>query len=276
MNKIIDIIYAIILGIIEGITEWIPVSSTGHLILFKNIANLNWRPEFWDLFEVIIQFGAIIAVIILFWNKLWPFSMNKEEHYIKKDIWSMWFKVMTSCIPVIIYGLLFDGMADDPIYISISLIIVGIIFILLETLKQNNKNKVDDIKDITYKTAFIIGLFQLVSAIFPGVSRSGATIIGALLLGVTRKTSAEYTFSMAVPVMFGASILEIFKSFKILSTITSFEWLLLGISSLIAFLISLIVIKKFMKYIRKKDFKVFGYYRILLGLIIIVYFLIIK
>lgn len=264
-----NIIKALIFGIIEGITEWLPISSTGHLILAKTFMSFRGlSPEFWNMFEVVIQLGAIIAVVILYFNKLWPFS-SKEKNFIKKDTFNMWFKILVSCIPAILIKVLhIDDLTDKYFFnaqsVSIALIIVGIIFILVETLNKKEA-KIDSIKKITYKTALMIGIFQIIAAIFPGVSRSGATIIGALLIGVDRKTSAEYTFFLAVPVMFGAGLLELIE----FSNFTINELLILIIGMLSALLVSLFVIKFLVNYIKKHDFKIFGYYRIIVGIVIL-------
>ncbi len=262
MEYILTFIY----GIIEGITEWLPISSTGHLILFKRFLPLNAfnNGNFWDLFLVIIQLGAILAVIILFFNKLFPFKV-KEKFKIDKDIFSMWFKILVACIPgILIVTLGLDDKCEELFYneisVSIALIIVGIIFIIIESRKK--ESKINSMKEMTYKTAFIIGLFQVIAALFPGVSRSGITIIGALLLGVSRTTSAEFTFFLAIPAMLGASALKLLK-FGFNFTSTELIILIIGIIS--AFITSLLVIKFLMNYI-----KIFGYYRILLGIVILI------
>ena len=265
------IIKTIIIGIIEGVTEWLPVSSTGHLILANEFIKLNVSSDFWKMFEVVIQLGAILAVVVLFFKKLWPFS-TKETSFIKHDTLMMWLKIIVACIPAAIVGVLFDDKIDalfyKPIPIALALIIVGIIFIIVENHKP--ETKISTIKDISFKTAFIIGLAQLVAAIFPGVSRSGATIIGGLLLGVSREISTEFTFFLAVPVMFGASLLKIVKfGFDF----TSSEIIVLLIGMITAFIVSIIAIKFLLKYIKHNDFKIFGYYRIILGIIVLLYFI---
>ncbi len=263
-----DFLLAMLYGIIEGITEWLPVSSTGHLILLEKFLPMNVSQEFWDLFLVIIQLGAILAVIVLFFNKLFPFKI-KEKFKPDKDIFIMWFKILVACLPCILVVLLkLDEKAEEifynPLSVSIALIVVGIIFIIIESI--NKKTTIEDIKELTFKHAIIIGLFQVIAAIFPGVSRSGITIIGALLLGVSRKTAAEFTFFLAIPAMLGASLL---KLVKIGLNFTNNEFIILGIGTLIAFITSIIVIKFLMSYIKKHNFKVFGFYRIILGIIII-------
>lgn len=263
-----DFILTLLYGIIEGITEWLPVSSTGHLILLEKFLPLNVSEQFWELFLVIIQLGAILAVIVLYFNKLFPFKI-KEKFKPDKDIFIMWGKILVACIPCILIVLLklddkFEELFYNEISVSIALIIVGIIFIIIESFKKNTT--IDDIKKITFMQAFIIGLFQLIAAIFPGVSRSGITIIGALLLGISRKSAAEFTFFLAIPAMLGASLLKIVK---IGLNFPSGELLILLLGTIVSFITSIIVIKFLMSYIKKHDFKVFGYYRILLGLIIL-------
>ena len=265
-----DYILTILYGIIEGITEWLPISSTGHLILLKKFLPLDAfnNLEFWSLFEVIIQLGAILAVIILFFNKLFPFKI-KEKFKIDGDIFKMWFKILVACIPCIIIVILnldekFEELFYNEISVSIALIIVGIIFIIIESL--NKKTTVDDIKKITFLQAFIIGIFQLIAALFPGVSRSGITIIGALLLGISRTVSAEFTFFLAIPSMLGASLM---KLLKIGLSFSSTELIILLLGTLVSFITSILVIKFLMNYIKKHNFKIFGYYRIILGCIIL-------
>lgn len=263
-----EILKVILYGILEGITEWLPISSTGHLIILEKFLNFSYSEAFIEMFRVVIQLGAIFAVIVLYFKKLWPFT-TKEKYFIKKDTLMMWLKIVIACIPAAIVGILFDDKIDalfyKPVPIAVALIVVGIIFIIVETKKP--KTKINSIAEITFTTAFLIGLCQLVAAIFPGVSRSGATIIGGLILGVSRTIAAEFTFFMAVPVMLGASLLKIVKfgfSFS------SEELIALIVGMLVAFVTSLLVIKFLMNYIKKHDFKAFGYYRILLGIIVLV------
>jgi len=263
-----EIIKSIIYGIVEGITEWLPVSSTGHLIILNEFLPLNVSDGFWNVFEVVIQLGAILSVILLYFNKLWPFSL-KEKNFLKKDTFNMWFKILVSCIPAAIIGLLFDEVFEKLFYntlsVSIALISVGILFIFIEKFNKKNTT-INSISEITYKAAFIIGLFQLVAAIFPGVSRSGATILGALIIGVSRVTAAEYTFFLAIPVMLGASLLKLLK-FGL--AFTSLEISILITGMVVSFITSLFAIKLLMDYVKKHDFKIFGYYRIILGIILI-------
>lgn len=270
---ILEIIKAIILGIVEGITEWLPISSTGHMILVDEFLHLNVSDEFREMFFVVIQFGAIIAVIITFWNKLFPFTF-KGGFGIKKETFSMWFKVIAACIPSAIVGLVFDNELNRLFYnyitVAITLIVFGIAFILIENLNRNKAPEINSISGINYKTALIIGFFQLIAAVFPGTSRSGATILGALLIGISRTTAAEFTFFLAIPTMLGASLLKLVK-FGFVFTMQ--ETLLLITGMAVAFIVSMLTIKFLMGYIKKHDFKFFGWYRIILGCIVVVYFL---
>lgn len=275
----LEILKAILFGIVEGITEWLPISSTGHMILLNEIMPLKVSDAFYSMFEVVIQLGAIMAVVILFWNKLWPFGKNNNKEplssegagaYIKCDIFKLWFHILVSCIPAAIVGVLFDEKLEELFYnyttVAIMLILFGIAFIIVETMHHGKKAKVRTIEGIDYKLAAYIGLFQLIAAIFPGTSRSGATIVGALILGVSRTVAAEYTFFLAIPVMFGASLLKIVKfGFNF----TAMEAALLIIGMAAAFVVSLFVIRFLMGYIKKHDFKVFGWYRIILGAIVL-------
>lgn len=284
--ELLEIFKAILFGIVEGITEWLPISSTGHLILLEHFFGFNnVSDEFWSMFEVVIQLGAIIAVVILFWNKLWPFKMkklsqrDKRERRKKKPVWkkgalAMWIKIIIACIPAAIIGVLFDDKIDElfyhPIPVAIALIVVGIVFIIVEMTRGKLAPSIDSIEEITYTTAIMIGLFQVIAAVFPGTSRSGATIVGAVMIGVSRATAAEFTFFLAVPVMFGASLLKAVKFIVAGVSITGMEVVLLIVGTLIAFVVSIFVIKFLMEYIKKHDFKVFGYYRIVLGILVII------
>lgn len=282
----LEIIKAIILGIVEGITEWLPVSSTGHLILVSEFVSLDKSDDFKEMFDVVIQLGAIMAVVVIFWSKLFPFGKKNNPDpyketgfgsYIKKDIFVMWFKVLAACIPAAVVGLLLDDWIDEHLYnpwtVAIALIVFGIAFIVVENWNKNKTPKVNSISDLTYKMAFIIGCFQLLAAIFPGTSRSGATIVGALLIGISRTVAAEFTFYLAIPVMFGASLLKIVKFG---GSMSGGELAVLLTAMVTAFVVSLFVIKFLMDYIKKHDFKVFGWYRIALGLLVILYFSVIK
>lgn len=277
-----EIIKAIIFGIVEGVTEWLPISSTGHLILVEQFLKFNEvSPDFWNMFQVVIQFGAILAVVVLYIKKIWPFTTDKEKgikqtgplSYLKKDIMNLWGKILVACIPAAVIGLLFDEVFEklfyNPFCIAIALIVFGIAFIYVENRKQSNKNKKDTTDKITYKDSLIIGFFQLLAAIFPGTSRSGSTIIGGLLLGLSRPNAAEFTFYLAIPTMFGASLLKILK-FGL--SFTGMELTLLLVAMAVSFIVSILVIKFLMSYIKKHDFKAFGYYRIILGIIVLGYF----
>lgn len=268
----IEILKAILFGIVEGITEWLPISSTGHMILLNEFVTLNVSEEFWKMFEVVIQLGAILAVVVLFWNQLFPFHFH-EKPVIQKDIFSMWFKVVAACLPAAVVGILFDDKIDELFYnyqtVSIALIVFGVLFIVIENRNKNRKATINSIEEMTYKTAFIIGLFQLIAAVFPGTSRSGATILGALLIGVSRTAAAEFTFFLAVPVMFGASLLKILK-FGLAFTLS--EAVILIVGMVVAFFVSILVIQFLLGYIKKNDFKIFGWYRIILGIAVLLYF----
>ena len=273
--NLFEILKVIFLGIVEGITEWLPISSTGHMLLVDEFISLNMSKDFKDMFFVVIQLGAILAVVILFWNRMFPFQFSdKTKPVIRKDIFSLWFKVAVSCIPGAVVTLLFDDYIEahlqTPVVIAGTLIFYGILFIIVENWNKKRTPIVNSLSQITYKTAFIIGCFQILS-IIPGTSRSGSTIIGALLIGVSRVSAAEFTFFMAVPVMFGLSAIKIIK-FGLAFSGTELIVLLLGMA--VAFLVSIVVIKYLMQYIKKHDFKAFGWYRILLGIIVLIYFLV--
>lgn len=270
---LIEIIKAIFLGIVEGITEWLPISSTGHMLLVDEFIHLNMSEEFKNMFFIVIQLGAILAVVLLFWNIMFPFQFkDKNKPIVQKDIFTMWFKVVVACIPGAIVTLLFDDYVDahlhTPLVIALALIFYGIAFIIIENWNKTRTPKVNELSEITYKTAFIIGLFQVLS-IIPGTSRSGATIIGSLLIGVSRSAAAEFTFFLAVPVMIGLSAIKVLKYGIAFST---GELLVLGTGTLVAFIVSIFVIMFLMNYIKKHDFKIFGWYRIVLGIIVLLYF----
>ncbi|MGN0575200.1 MAG: undecaprenyl-diphosphate phosphatase [Ruminococcus sp.] len=280
--EFIEIIKAIVLGIVEGVTEWLPVSSTGHMILVDEFLKLDMTDEFKEMFEVVIQLGAIMAVVVLYWSKLWPFGRKnnnaplKTEGFgacIKTDIFQMWFKVLVACVPAAIVGLLFDDELNalfyNPWTVAIALIVFGVAFIVIEKWNKGRTAKINSIDDLTYKAALIIGAFQLIAAVFPGTSRSGATIVGALLIGISRTVAAEFTFYLAIPVMFGASLLKLVK-FGLAFTGPELAVLLIGMIT--AFVVSVFVIRFLMDYIKKHDFTVFGWYRIVLGLLVIIYF----
>ncbi len=277
-----DIIKAIIYGLVEGITEWLPISSTGHLILIEQLIPFQGvTEEFFDMFDVVIQLGAILAVVVLFWKQIWPFALTKGERqgqsgaaaYFKKDIWSMWFKILVSTVPAAIIGVLFDDVFTElfynPVCVALALIVFGVAFIIVENRNKARTPKVTSLSEITYTTALLIGLFQVIAAVFPGTSRSGATIVGALLIGVSRTVAAEYTFFLAIPVMFGASLLKVIKfGFDFTGT----EAALLAVGTVVSFVVSLFVLRFLMGYIKKHDFKVFGWYRIALGAFVLGYF----
>ena len=277
----LEILKAILFGIVEGITEWLPISSTGHMILLNEVVSLDVSKEFYSMFEVVIQLGAILAVVILFWGQIWPFGKKNNQSpltkrgpgaYIKCDIFKLWFHILVSCIPAAIVGILFDEQLEALLYnyqtVAIMLILFGIAFIVIENYHKGKNAKVNTLEGIDFKLAFLIGMFQLIAAIFPGTSRSGATIVGALLVGVSRTVAAEYTFFLAIPVMFGASLLKGVQ-FMMQATMTSQEGVILIVGMAVAFIVSLVVIKFLMEYIKKHDFKVFGWYRIVLGAIVL-------
>ena len=280
-----EIIKAILFGIVEGITEWLPVSSTGHLILVEEFIKFTKVSDnFFSIFEVVIQLGAILAVVLIYFKDIWPFTNKPEKAFtqkgllshLDKNITNLWGKILVACVPAAIIGLLFDDKFEalfyNPTCVSIALIVFGIAFIVVENWHKGRKSRINSVPAITYKDAIIIGIFQLIAAIFPGVSRSGATIIGALLIGVSRKVSAEFTFYLAIPVMFGASLLKIANA----SNFTGTEIALLILGMITAFIVSLWIIKFLMNYIKKHDFKVFGWYRIILGALLLFYFCIIR
>ncbi|MGI6019655.1 MAG: undecaprenyl-diphosphate phosphatase [Marvinbryantia sp.] len=270
--EIIEILKAVLFGIVEGITEWLPISSTGHMILLDEFVKLNVSEEFLEMFLVVIQLGAILAVVVLFWNRLWPFSV-KEKYFIKKDTFQMWFKILVACIPAAVIGLLYDDVLNELFYnyqtVALALIIFGVLFIVIEHQNRDMRIRVNSIAQITYPVAIWIGVFQLIAAVFPGTSRSGATILGALMIGVSRTVAAEFTFFLAVPVMLGASLLKLVK-FGFAFTVD--EMILLGAGMAVAFVVSIAVIKFLLGYIRKHSFVVFGWYRIVLGVVVLGYF----
>lgn len=269
---IIEILKAALFGIVEGITEWLPISSTGHMILLNEFVTLNVSEDFWEMFLVVVQLGAILAVVLLFWNKIFPFRLQ-EKPVVQKDIFVLWFKILVACIPAAIVGLAFDDMLDalfyNPWCVAIALIVFGIAFILIENRNKGMTPKITELGQITYQTALMIGVFQLLAAVFPGTSRSGATIVGALLIGVSRTVAAEFTFFLAIPVMLGASLL---KLVKFGFSFTGDELVILAVGMAVAFVVSVAVIRFLMGYIKKHDFKVFGWYRIVLGALVLLYF----
>lgn len=270
----IEILKSILYGIVEGITEWLPISSTGHMILLEEIMPMNVSESFWSMFLVVIQLGAILAVVVLYWNKIFPFHKNKEGKYVSvKSIWILWSKILVATIPAAIIGLALDDWIDAHLYngfvVAVMLILVGVAFIYIENRNKDMRPSVNSLSALSYKDALIIGLFQVVAAILPGTSRSGATIIGGLMIGVSRAVAAEFTFFLAIPVMFGASLLKLVK-FGFAFSFLEFFILLIGM--VVAFVVSIFVIRFLMSYIKKHDFKVFGWYRIVLGAFVLIFF----
>lgn len=272
-----DFIKSIFFGIVEGVTEWLPVSSTGHMILLQEFIKMDVSDAFWNLYLVVIQFGAILAVILLFWNRIWPLKWAKDGNRRKLE-WKMgtlqlWLKVIIACVPAAIVGVLADDLIDKYLYkwyvVAIMLIVVGAAFILIENYNQDLKPSTTRLKDLTGGQALVVGLFQLVAAILPGTSRSGATILGGIAIGISRTVAAEFTFILAIPVMAGASLL---KFAKYDGSLTGREWGILLIGMAVAFFVSVAIIKFLMNYIRKHDFKVFGWYRIALGVVVLAFF----
>ena len=272
----IEILKAILFGIVEGITEWLPISSTGHMILLDELVKLNVSNDFREMFLVVIQLGAILAVVVLYFKKLWPFSA-KEKYFIKKDTFLMWFKILAACIPAAVVGILFDDKIDELFYnyqtVAAMLIIFGVLFIVIENYNKKRKPVMNSIAEISWKAAVGVGLFQLIAAVFPGTSRSGATILGGLMIGVSRTVAAEFTFFLAIPVMLGASLLKVIR-FGFAFSMAEAVILLVGMA--IAFIVSVLVIRFLMGYIKKHDFKVFGWYRIVLGILVLLYFFVIR
>ena len=273
MLTMIEVLKAILFGVVEGITEWLPISSTGHMILLDEFVKLNVSKEFLDLFLVVIQLGAILAVVVIYWNKLIPLSTKHGLHISRRKC-KMWVKIIVASIPAGVVGILWDDVFTKYFYnyqtVAIMLILVGVVFIIIERSNKNKIAKIDSIDDISYGQAFLIGVFQMIAAIFPGTSRSGSTIVGSLMLGISRTAAAEFTFFLAVPAMFGGSAIKILKYS---GGFNSAEVALLAIGMIVAFVLSIIAIKVLMSYIKKHDFKVFGWYRIILGIAVIGYFL---
>ena len=277
----LEILKAVLFGVVEGITEWLPISSTGHMILLNEFVKLNVSSQFWDMFLVVIQFGAILAVILLYWKTIWPLGIYRHRKRTrivwKKDTLSLWGKTIVACIPAGVVGVLLDDWLEEHLYnwlvVAIMLILVGVAFLVVEKVMKDRKPQITELKDLGMKQALIIGMFQLIAAVFPGTSRSGATIIGGLMIGVSRTVAAEFTFILAIPVMAGASLL---KMLKFGFHFTGMETAVLGTGMVVAFVVSVIVIRFLMGYIRKHDFKPFGWYRIVLGALVIVYFALIR
>ena len=278
--EFLEIIKAIILGIVEGVTEWLPVSSTGHMILVDEFLKLNVSKEFMEMFLVVIQLGAILAVILLYWKKIFPFKFDNGVK-VEKDTIIMWVKILIACVPAAIVGLLWDDYLNalfyNPTTVAIMLILFGILFIVIENYNKGKNPKINSLTEITYTVAVMIGLFQLIAAVFPGTSRSGATIVGALLIGVSRTVAAEFTFFLAIPVMLGASALKLVKfGLKTGFVMTGSELTILLVGMIVAFIVSILAIKFLMSYIKNNDFKVLGWYRIVLGILVLAYFYVIR
>lgn len=276
--QFLELLKAALYGIVEGITEWLPVSSTGHMILLEEILPFSGVSEgFYSMFQVVIQLGAILAVVLLFWRKLWPFGRDAESGRVRLEPAkvTLWAKILLACVPAAVIGLLFDETFEALFYnyvsVAIALIVFGVAFIVVETAHRGRRPRIRSLARLDYRTVLFIGLFQVIAAIFPGTSRSGATIIGALMLGVSRRVAAEFTFYLAIPVMFGASLLKLMQ-FGLAFTGLEVAILLVGMA--VAFAVSVLVIRFLMDYIRKHDFKVFGWYRIALGAVVLAYFLI--
>ncbi|MBS5280868.1 MAG: undecaprenyl-diphosphate phosphatase [Butyricicoccus pullicaecorum] len=268
----IEILKTILFGIVEGITEWLPISSTGHMILLGEFVKLDVSEAFWNLFLVIIQLGAILAVVLIYWDKIFPFRV-RGRWGVDRQKMNMWGKILVASIPAGVIGILFDDLFTAWFYnyqtVAIMLILFGVLFIVIENRNRNSVPRVRSIASITYPTAFMIGVFQLIAAVFPGTSRSGATIVGALLLGVSRTVAAEFTFFLAIPAMFGGSAIKLLKAGFHFS---ASEVGLLVLGMVVAFIVSIFAIKFLMSYIKKHDFKVFGWYRIVLGILVLLYF----
>ena len=282
MVQYMEWLKAFLFGIVEGITEWLPISSTGHMILLNEFVKLDVSDAFYKMFEVVIQLGAILAVVVLFWNQIWPLKRNHGRHggasiTIDRDIIRLWCKIVVACIPAAVVGLKWNDLFEELFYnyqsVAVALIVFGVAFIAVETAHKDKPAKINSLNELTYPTVLMIGMFQLIAAIFPGTSRSGSTIVGALLLGVSRTVAAEFTFFLAIPVMFGASLLKILKfGFAFTST----ELMILGIGTITAFVSSLLIIRFLMSFVKKHDFKVFGWYRIILGIAVLAYFMLVK
>ena len=271
----LEILKALLLGIVEGITEWLPISSTGHMILVEEFIHMNVSSEFMEMFRVVIQLGAILAVVVLYFKKLWPFCSPKNG-WVKKDTWMLWFKVLVAVLPAAVIGIPFDDQIDTIFYnyqtVAVTLILYGVLFIVVENYNKKRRPRVKTFADLSWSMALFIGVFQVL-ALIPGTSRSGATILGAMLLGTSRYIAAEFSFFLAIPVMFGASLL---KLVKFGFSFTSMELTILAVGMISAFVVSILAIKFLMGYIKKNDFKSFGYYRIVLGVLVLAYFILAK
>lgn len=268
----LEFLKVVLLGIVEGITEWLPISSTGHMILVEQFVKLNVTDEFLEMFRVVIQLGAILAVVVLYFPKLWPFC-SPRDGWIKKDTWILWFKVLVAALPAAIIGLPFDDLLDKLFYnyqtVAITLILYGVLFIVVENYNKNRRPQTRKLEALPWSTALLIGVFQIL-ALIPGTSRSGSTILGAILLGCSRSVAAEFSFFLSIPVMFGASLLKLLK-FGL--HFTGYEAAILLVGMVTAFVVSILAIKFLMGYIKKNNFKPFGYYRIALGVLVLAYFI---
>lgn len=277
MEVMIELLKAFLYGIVEGITEWLPISSTGHLILLEEVLPMQVSEAFWEMFLVVVQLGAILAVVVMFWNKIFPFSFKKGEPLLKKEIWSLWFKILAACIPACVYAFVLDDIVEPYLYnyitVAVMLIVVGAAFLFAERYLVKRTPIVTDSASITYRIAFLIGMFQLIAAILPGTSRSGATIIGGLLLGLSRTAAAEFTFFLAIPVMAGGSLL---KLLKFGFSFTALEAGILAVGTVVSFVVSIVVIRFLLDYVRRRNFNAFAYYRIGLGVLVLAYFLLFR
>ncbi len=283
MMELLEIFKAILFGIVEGVTEWLPVSSTGHLILLNEYVQLNVSESFFKMFEVVIQLGAILAVVLLYWQKLWPFEIKRQKiknriAVAERVVWKeggidLWVKIIVCCIPAAIVGIVFDDKIDElfyhPLPVALALIIVGVLFIAIEMFNKDRTFLIDSVADMPYRVVLLIGAAQTLAAVFPGTSRSGSTILAGILLGVSRTCAAEFTFFLAVPVMFGASLLKVVKYIHDGLAISQGEILTLIVGCITAFAVSILTIRFLMKYIQNHDFKAFGIYRIVLGIAVI-------
>ena len=275
-QTLLELIKAVFYGLVEGITEWLPVSSTGHMILFEEFVHFSQSKEFMEMFRVVIQLGAILAVVVLFWDKIWPFTADKSKHYIKKESWVLWFHILVATLPALVLGLLLDDWLDAHFYnfitVAVMLIVYGVLFIVVEKNRKGKRPRVRSLDKLSYRDAFIIGLWQVL-AMIPGTSRSGATIVGGLLLGTTCSVAAEFTFFLAIPVMAGASLLKLLKfGFAFTGT----ELAVLAVGMVVAFVVSLVAIRFLMGYVKRHSFRIFGIYRILLGVVLLVYYFVFR
>ena len=275
-QTLLELIKAVFYGLVEGITEWLPVSSTGHMILFEEFVHFSQSKEFMEMFRVVIQLGAILAVVVLFWDKIWPFTADKSKHYIKKESWVLWFHILVATLPALVLGLLLDDWLDAHFYnfitVAVMLIVYGVLFIVVEKNRKGKRPRVRSLDKLSYRDAFIIGLWQVL-AMIPGTSRSGATIVGGLLLGTTRSVAAEFTLFLAIPVMAGASLLKLLKfGFAFTGT----ELAVLAVGMVVAFVVSLVAIRFLMGYVKRHSFRIFGIYRILLGVVLLVYYFVFR